>query len=105
MNLYFIMYIAVIVYITIPICKIIWNDLLDNDLTFLLCLNYILILLLSFIFSSFNIIYSILTSLTLIIASFMLIRKIKSTFGCYQLLSLPYFVFCTYTFSYILTLV
>ena len=34
MNLYFLIYIAVIIYITIPICKIIWNDFVyESELT------------------------------------------------------------------------
>ncbi len=106
MNLFFLIYIAVILYITIPICKIIWEDLLDNDLTFLLCSNYILIFLLSIIFSyKDNLIYSILISLTLVIASFLLIRKIKYILGHYQILSLPYFVFIVFVFSNILVLI
>ena len=106
MNLFFIIYIAVILYITIPICKIVWFDKLDNDLTFLLCLNYILIFLLSIIFNyQIHLIYSILTSLCLMIAAFFLIRKIKNIFGHYQLLSLPYFIFTIFTFSNILVLI
>lgn len=103
MNLFFIIYIAVIIYITIPICKIIWYDLLDNDLIILLCSNYLLIFLLSIIFDYHNnLIYSILICLTLLILAFLLIRKIKSIFGKYQLLSIPYFIFIIYIFSNIL---
>ncbi len=106
MNLFFIFYIAVILYITIPICKIVWYDLLDNNLTFLLCLNYILIFLLSIIFSyNSHLLLSILISLTLMVASFLLIRKIRDCFGHFQLLSLPYFVFTVFTFSNILVLI
>jgi len=106
MNLFFIVYIAVILYITIPICKIVWNDNLDNDLTFLMCSNYILLFLLSIIFNyQNNLIYSILLSLTLVISSFLLIRKIKDIFGKYQILSIPYFCFCVFVFSNILTLI
>ena len=106
MNLLFIFYIAVILYITIPICKIVWYDLLDNNLTFLLCLNYILIFLLSIIFSyNSHLLLSILISLTLMVASFLLIRKIRDCFGHFQLLSLPYFVFTVFTFSNILVLI
>lgn len=106
MNLYFLVYIAVIIYITIPICKIVWEEKLDNDLTFLLCTNYILIFLLSIIFSyQSNIIYSILISFTLMISSFMLIIKMHNIFGRYQLLSLPYFCFVVFTFSNILMLI
>lgn len=106
MNLFFMIYIACVVYITIPICKIIWYDKLDNNLTFLLSTNYIFIFLLSIIFSYHsNIIYSILISLTLMILSFLLIRKIKNIFGCYQLLSIPYFILSVYVFSSILILI
>jgi len=106
MNLFFLIYIAVILYITIPICKIVWKDMLDNDLTFLLCCNYILLFVLSVVFNyQTNLIYSILLSLTLMIVAFLLIRKIKSLFGHYQLLSLPYFFFCVFVFSNILVLI
>ncbi len=106
MNLYFLIYIAVILYITIPICKIVWYDLLDNDLIFLLCTNYILLFLLSIIFNfQTQLIYSILVSLTLVIAAFLLLRKIKSILGHYQLLSIPYFIFIVFTFSNILILI
>ena len=106
MNLFFLIYIAVILYITIPICKIVWNDKLDNDLTFLLCCNYILIFLLSVLASYTNyLIYSILVSLTLVIAAFLLVRKIKHIYGYYQLLSIPYFIFWVFVFSNILTLI
>jgi len=106
MNLFFVFYIAVILYITIPICKIVWDDKLDNDLIFLLCSNYILIFLLSIIFNyQTNLIYSILLSLTLMISAFILIRKIKSIFGHYQLLSIPYFIFTVFVFSNILILI
>ncbi len=106
MILFFIIYIAVILYITIPICEIVWNDKIDNDLTFLLCCNYIFLFLLSIIFDyGHNLIYSILTSLTLVILAFLLIRKIKSIYGRYQLLSLPYFGFCVFVFSNILVLI
>lgn len=106
MNLFFLIYIAVILYITVPICKIVWNDKLDNDLTFLLCCNYILIFLLSVLASYTNyLIYSILVSLTLVIAAFLLVRKIKYIYGYYQLLSIPYFIFWVFVFSNILTLI
>lgn len=106
MNLFFLIYIAVIVYITIPICKIVWNDLLDNDLLFLLCSNYILAFLLTIIFSYQDyLFYSILVSLILMIDSFLLIRKIKNIYGRYQVLTVPYFVFCVYVFSSILILI
>ncbi len=105
MNLYFLFYIAVILYITIPICKIVWQDKLDNDLTFLLCINYLLIFLLSIIFSYYNLIYSALLSLTLIFAAFFLVRKMKSIYGRYQVLSLPYFFFVVFTFANILTFI
>lgn len=106
MKLFFLIYFAVIIYITIPICKIIWLDLLDNDLTFILCCNYLLIFMLSIIFNyQNNLIYSILISLSLIFASYLLIRKIRKIFGRYQVLSIPYFCFCVYTFSYILCLI
>lgn len=106
MNLFFIVYIAVILYITIPICKIVWNDLLDKDLTFLLCVNYLLIFLLSIIFNyQTNLLYSILLSLTLMIAAFLLVIKIKSIFGHYQVLSIPYFLFIVFVFSNILVLI
>ena len=104
MFLYFIIYFAVVIYITIPICKIIWFDKLDNDLTFLLLTNYILLLLLSIVFNyHYHIIYSSLISLTLVISSFLLIRKIKDIFGYYSILSIPYFIFITYTFANILS--
>lgn len=106
MNLFFLIYIAVILYITIPICKIVWIDKLDNDLTFLLCTNYILIFLLSIIFNyQINLVYSILISLSLMILAFLLIRKIRDIFGTYQLLSLPYFCFTVFVFSNILVLI
>ena len=106
MNLFFIIYIAVILYITIPICKIVWFDLLDNDLTFLLCANYILIFLLTLIFNYRSyLVYTILVSLTLTIMSFLLVRKIRSIMGCYQLLSIPYFIFTVFVFSNILVLI
>jgi len=104
MNLYFLIYIAVIIYITIPLIKIIWNDLLDNDLIFLLCTNYILLLLLSIMFSTYSLIYSILISFTLMLLSFLLIRKIKSILGHYQILSIPYFIFIVFTFSSLISL-
>ena len=106
MNLFFLIYMAVIIYITIPICKIVWYDYLDNDLTFLLCLNYILIFVLSLIFNYQNhLLYSILISLSLVFSSYFLIRKIKAIFGCYQLLSIPYFCFMVYISSNILMLI
>ena len=106
MNLFFLIYIAVIVYITIPICKIVWNERLDNDLLFFLSSNYILIFLLAIIFNyETNLLYSILVSFILMIDAFLLIRKIKAIFNRYQLLSIPYFVFTVYIFSSILTLI
>ena len=106
MKLFFAFYIASILYLTIPICKIIMLDLLDNDLTFLLSCNYILLFILSIIFNYQNsLIYSILLSFTLVILSFLLIRKIKKIFGHYQILSLPYFCFCVFIFSNILVLI
>lgn len=106
MNLFFIIYLAVIVYISIPICNIIWNDKLNNDLIFLLCVNYILMFILSIIFNyQTNLIYSILLSLSLMIAAFFLVRKIKSIYGHYQVLSIPYFLLSVYVFSNILVLI
>jgi len=106
MNLFFLIYIAVIIYILIPICKIIWNDLLDNDLLFLLSSNYILLFLLSIIFNyQTNLFFSIVISFILMIFSFLLIRKIKTIYGHYQLLSIPYFCFIVFIFSNILTLI
>lgn len=106
MNLFFIIYIAIIIYITIPICKIVWYDLIDNDLTFLLCCNYILLFFLAIIFNyRTNLIYSILISFSLMIASFLLIRKIKSIMGSYRILSIPYFCFTVFLFSNILVLI
>jgi len=106
MNLIFLIYIACVCYITIPICKIVWEEKLDNDLLFLLCSNYILIFLLSIIFNSTSpLFYSIMISLILMILAFLLIRKIKTIYNRYQILSLPYFCFCVYTFSNILILI
>lgn len=106
MNLFFIFYIAVIFYITVPICKIIKLNLMDNDLTFLLCCNYILLFMLSIIFNyQNNLIYSFLISLTLVFFSFSLIRKIKKIFRHYQILSIPYFCFCVFLFSNIISLI
>ena len=106
MNLFFLIYIAVIIYILIPICKIIWNDLLDNDLLYLLSSNYILLFMLSIIFNyQTNLIYSILISFTLMVFSFLLIRKIKYIYNRYQILSLPYLFFVVYLFSNIITLI
>lgn len=106
MKLFFIIYVACVIYITIPICKIIWNELFDNDLLFLSLANYILIFLLSIIYNStYHLFYSILVSLVLMILSFLLIRKIKSIYNRYQILSIPYFIFCVYVFSNILILI
>ena len=106
MNLYLLFYFAVILYILIPICKIIWNDLLDKDLTYYLCCNYLLLFSLNLIFDyHYNLIYSILLSFTLMIFSFLLIRKIKSIYKHYQILSIPYLIFTIYTFSNILCLI
>ena len=106
MNIFFLIYMAVIIYITIPICKIVWQEKLDRDLTFLLCLNYILIFILTIICNSENyLVYSILLSFTLMIFAFFLIRKIKATMGRYQWLSLPYFFLTVFVFSNILMLI
>ena len=105
MNLYFLIYIAVIIYILIPICKIIWNDKLDNDFTYLLCCNYMLLFALSITNYYVYLTYSILLSFTLMVFAFLLIRKIKNIYNRYQLLSLPYFVFMVYTFSKIISLI
>ena len=106
MYLYFLIYAAVILYILLPICKIVWHDNLDNDLIFLLCSNYLLLFLLSVIFDYQNgLLLSILVSLTLVFFSYFLIRKIKKVFGHYQLLSIPYFCFCVFIFSNILCLI
>lgn len=105
MSIYFLFYMASIIYILIPICKIIWRDKLDNDLTYLLCCNYILLFSLSIINYQTNLIYSILLSFTLMIFAFLLVRKIKSIFNHYQVLSLPYFIFIVFTFSNLLCLI
>jgi len=106
MNLFFLIYIAVISYITIPICKIVLQDKLDNDLIFLLSSNYILLFLLSFLSSTnIKLVFLLLASFSLMIVAFLLIRKIKSIFNYYQLLSLPYFCFIVYVFSSILMLI
>ena len=60
MNLYFICYMAVIIYILIPICKIIYHNLLDNDLLYLLCCNYLLLFALALINYQIDLLYSIL---------------------------------------------
>ena len=106
MNIFFLIYVAVIIYITIPICKIVWKELLDRKLTLLLCTNYVLIFLLT-IFCTYQnyLIYNILLSLTLIILAFLLVRKIKSTLGSYQVLSLPYFFLTVFVFSNLLVLI
>jgi len=106
MKLFFIIYISVIIYILIPIIKIVWNELLDNDLIFLLSTNYILLFLLSIVFNyQNNLFFSILISLILMISAFLLIRKIKSIFHNYQILSLPYFFFTIFIFSNLITLI
>ncbi len=104
--IFFLIYIAVIIYITIPICKIVWYDLLDRDLVFLLCTNYIAIFLLTLFISYQNyLIYNIFLSLTLVLLSYFLVRKIKKILGHYQILSLPYFFFTVFIFSNILVLI
>ena len=106
MNIFFIIYVASILYITIPICKIVWYDKLDNDLSFLMCANYIFIFLLSIIFNyQNNLVYSILISFTLMIFAYLLIRKIKNILDHYQLLSIPYFILTIFVFSNILVLI
>ena len=105
MNIFFLIYVAVIIYITIPICKIVWYDRLDKDLTFLLCTNYLLIFLLTILIGNPSfIIYNILIALSLMILAFFLIRKMKKICGYYQLLSLPYFFLTVFVFSNILIL-
>ncbi len=106
MKLYFIIYVAVLLYIAIPIIKIIIDDKLDNDLKFLLWINYLLLFLLSMIFDYYNqIIYSVFISFSLCLSSYFLIRKIKYTLNFYSLLSIPYLIWTTWTFSYIITLI
>lgn len=106
MNIFFLIYMAVIIYITIPICKIVWQEKLDKDLTFLLCLNYILIFLLTIMCSMQNyILYNVLLSFTLMIGAFFLVRKIKAIMGHYQVLSLPYFFLTVFVFANILMLI
>ena len=106
MNLIFIMYIASILYLLIPVCKIVWNDNLDNELLFLLSSNYIVIFLLSIIFDfQNNLGFSILISFILMLLAYFLIRKIKNIYNHYQLLSIPYFCFTVFVFSNILVLI
>ncbi len=102
MNYYFIFYIFSVISIIIPICKIIWYEKDDNDFKFLLLSNYILLFALSFTFDYKDMIFSLLLSTSLIVLSFLLIRKIKTIFSFYPLLSIPYFIFTIYTFSNIL---
>ena len=77
--------------------KLITNKMKNNMI--LNIMVYILIFLLSVLASYANyLIYSILVSLTLVIAAFLLVRKIKHIYGYYQLLSIPYFIFCSFDF-------
>lgn len=96
-------FIAVLIYLTIPVFKILWLDKYDNNFLFTLILNYLLLFMLIIFYNhNFNIIYLLLISLFLMIESFILIRKIKYILNNYQLLSLPYFFYTIYIFSLIL---
>lgn len=105
MNLYFIVYVFSIIYLLVPVIKIIWNNKMSDGLLFLLLSNYILLFMLSILFSyDRNLVLSLLLSFTLMIFSYLLIRCIKGTTGSLKILSLPYFFFTVFTFSSILSL-
>lgn len=105
MNLYFIVYVFSIIYLLVPVIKIIWNNKMSDGLLFLLLSNYILLFMLSILFSyDRNLVLSLLLSFTLMIFSYLLVRCIKSTTGYLKILSLPYLFFTVFTFSSILSL-
>lgn len=105
MNLYFIVYVFSIIYLLVPVIKIIWNNKMSDGLLFLLLSNYILLFMLSILFSyDRNLVLSLLLSFTLMIFSYLLIRCIKGTTGSLKILSLPYLFFTVFTFSSILSL-
>lgn len=101
--MFLIFYISSIIYITIPIIKIIIKDKLDNTSIFLLISNYILLFSIVVYYNYFNnYIYSFILSILLMIMSYLLIRDIKSKLNYYQVLSIPYLILTIYIFSYLL---
>lgn len=101
--MFLLFFIFSILYLLIPIIKIIMNDKLDNNSIFLYLSNYILLFSILVFYNYFNnYIYSFIISVFLMIFSFLLIRDFKSKMGYYQILSIPYFILTIYMFSYLL---
>lgn len=98
---YFFIYAAVLCYIAVPIYKIYVNHKGNNDLLFSMITCYVLSFSIPIFYYYFGAtIFSALLTFLLIIAAFLLLRDIKNIFGKYQVLSIPYFIFVVYTFSY-----
>ena len=103
MTLFYLTYVFSILYISIPIFKLIIEDLINNNTLFLLLSNYILLFGLSILYGFYNsVFYSLIIAFILMIFAFLLIRDFKTLFGRYQLLSMPYYILTIYMFSYIL---
>lgn len=104
MYLFFIIYIACILYMAIPIIRLIIMDKLNKDTLFLLLTSYILLFSLSVFYGFYNNLYiSVIIAFFLMILAFLVIRDFRNIFGKYQLLSIPYYLLTIYMFSYLLT--
>lgn len=104
MQPFYLFFLFSIIYILIPIIKIIILDKLDNNTLFLLLTNYILLFGIIIFYALFiTSIYPVILALFLMISSFFLLRDLKRQLHYYQLLSVPYFLITIYIFSYTLT--
>ena len=91
--------------LVIPIKNIILKDKIDNDFLFIYLSNIILLLAFIYYFIMVNnLFFSFFLALFLMIFSYLFIYHVKNILGKYQIFSLPYFIFCIYTFVTILKL-
>jgi len=87
-------YLISIIYIAVDIFIVLKKDALDKDLIFCLFATYILNISMSlFYFYFYNLLYSLLNSLFLMVMSFLLLLDLKRVLKKTPLLTLPYFLF------------
>ena len=89
----------------IPMKKVINTQKVDNDFLFIYISNLIFLSAFIYFFILANsLFFSFFFGSFLMIFSYLFVYHLKNCLGKYQLLSLPYFVLCVYTFSHVFLL-
>ncbi len=101
--MFYIIYIAFILFFCIPIYQLLSNHLMNNDLLFLICCNYLLNITTALFFGYYSsLLFACISALALAIFATLLVIKMTAAFQRIKFFTLPYLFLCYFTYFFIL---